>query len=330
MKRISGLDSLRFICALVVFVGHLGGPLPAAFDGDAHGLMGRIIASSAVCLFNGPAAVIVFFLISGFCIHYPQTKGLPLSLRSFYVRRLVRIGIPAIFAWVLYLSLGLRAAPPEFGVLWSIVCEIIYYLLYPLLLILTRRYSWRSMLVLAFALAFITAAIGWPVVLHDPGNYVVLGSVTWIIGLPTWIMGCLLAEYVFSHPPVFRPVNRIWAWRITVMGAALAARALKFHVSPPWSVQIILLTALVPLIYIWLREEIWHFQSNPPRRWLEAAGAWSYSLYLTHIVAMDLARRWLGVEASKMLVLGLGLVLAYGFYMLVERSSYRLARQISG
>ena len=26
------------------------------------------------CAFNGPAAVIVFFVISGFCIHYPNSK----------------------------------------------------------------------------------------------------------------------------------------------------------------------------------------------------------------------------------------------------------------
>jgi peptidoglycan/LPS O-acetylase OafA/YrhL len=38
--------------------------------------------------------VIVFFVISGFCIHYPYHKGKPVLLREFLVRRCLRIGIP--------------------------------------------------------------------------------------------------------------------------------------------------------------------------------------------------------------------------------------------
>jgi peptidoglycan/LPS O-acetylase OafA/YrhL len=329
MQRISGLDSLRFICAIIVFVGHLGGPMPAGFDLAAYGLLGQIIASSAVCLFNGPAAVIVFFLISGFCIHYPQSTGRPLVLRSFYLRRFTRIGVPAILAWVLYLVLGFHVTPPEFGVLWSIICEAIYYLLYPFLLALAQRYSWRNTLVLASASALVATALGWPVILRNPSSYVALGSFTWVVGLPSWILGCRLAEYIAVRPAPIFSANRVWLWRLAVVVGAFATRVLKFHASPPWGVQIILLTAFAPLAYLWLREEIFYFQSKPPHKWLEAAGAWSYSLYLIHIVAINLGNRWLGAEPSKVLIVALGLALAYGFYLVVERSSHHLARKIS-
>jgi peptidoglycan/LPS O-acetylase OafA/YrhL len=68
-RRVNGLDSIRFLCALVVMLYHLR-LMDDVLHGQAHTGLTRA-AMGIFNAFNGPAAVIVFFLISGFCIHYP-------------------------------------------------------------------------------------------------------------------------------------------------------------------------------------------------------------------------------------------------------------------
>jgi peptidoglycan/LPS O-acetylase OafA/YrhL len=67
--RVQGLDSIRF-SALVVVLFHFGLISRSYLGTDPRGLaaVSRGILGS---LFDGPAAVIVFFVISGFCIHFP-------------------------------------------------------------------------------------------------------------------------------------------------------------------------------------------------------------------------------------------------------------------
>ena len=68
--RIRGLDSIRFIAALIVVFGH-GAFLDLSAWLDHERMPGRLLVGIYNNLFAGQAAVIVFFLVSGFCIHYP-------------------------------------------------------------------------------------------------------------------------------------------------------------------------------------------------------------------------------------------------------------------
>lgn len=82
-------------------------------------------------IFTGHLAVIAFFVVSGFCIHYPYRNAF-LPARAFWVARLIRIMIPATVAMALAQSLGMKEYNFADGyILWSIVCEIFYYLAYP-------------------------------------------------------------------------------------------------------------------------------------------------------------------------------------------------------
>lgn len=127
-SRVRALDSIRFICAAIVMVGHYGF-LPPDYFGASPPLIVKIAEVSLGLLFNGPAAVIVFFVLSGFVIHYPQRdRRSHIVVRAFYARRLIRIGLPAIVAAALYLASGVSLSYPQFGVLWSVICETVYYL----------------------------------------------------------------------------------------------------------------------------------------------------------------------------------------------------------
>src|SRR5438046_10115626 len=80
-RHVAGFDTIRFVCALWVLFGHLGFlPLVAGIDRTTR--VGYLIAGAFANAVSGPAAVVVFFVISGFCIHYPFRGGTPVPLRS--------------------------------------------------------------------------------------------------------------------------------------------------------------------------------------------------------------------------------------------------------
>jgi len=110
------LDALRGLAALYVVMCHSGAILWAGFEKSPwvgeNGLdasAGRILHG---LLDYSPVAVLVFFLISGFCIHYRQARTLSLiqpghpvprllDLRGFASRRLRRLYAPLVLALLL-------------------------------------------------------------------------------------------------------------------------------------------------------------------------------------------------------------------------------------
>src|SRR5262249_21980397 len=153
-------------------------------------------------------------------------------------------------------------------------CEEVYYLLYPLLLNLARRYGWRPLIAVAYLLS---VAVAWT----DPtaGDYPVYGwQLNWVLGLPCWLLGCLLAQ---QSDRLIEPVSRacIWRWRLTVWVAAGVLFVLRAHTPIGYPHTLNLLAILV---YFWLCAEICYNRQASPPRVLEWAGKWSYSLYLVH------------------------------------------------
>jgi peptidoglycan/LPS O-acetylase OafA/YrhL len=94
------------------------------------------------------------------------------------------------------------------------------------------------------------------------------------------------------------------------------------------------------LAYFWVREEIAYGKVRTPNRYLAAAGAWSYSLYLVHVQGMELLA-WLRVPHLDAIAAFLGAIgtwivtmlcslgFAHVFYLAVEKPSHGLARKIS-
>lgn len=268
---------------------------------------------------NGPAAVIVFFVISGFCIHWPYRMGERIGI-DYFVRRYVRIGVPLCAAFLISPYFGLSSLDLGNSVLWSLYCELVYYSIYPLLARAARRVGWRTLTVLAFLLAF-----WWAIVSPNPtGNYTTANLVrSSATGLPCWLMGCLLAERQFSEVPGARG---IWLWRCAVFIASVVTLELRFHTPVHFDVS---LNFFGILVMYWLFRELNHCRTQPPWAWLERAGAWSYSLYILHPAASHLPEKLLPGAAPGLLWLvriPLTLAVCYLFYLVAERPSHRLAR----
>lgn len=71
----------------------------------------------------------------------------------FLLRRLIRIGVPTIAA-LLFANYVVRDSKGLNNMIWSILCETIYYLLYPLLLPLGRRFGWLFLIGVVYAVSF--------------------------------------------------------------------------------------------------------------------------------------------------------------------------------
>lgn len=342
--KISGIDSLRFICALWVVFSHLG-PFPLHFAHTPDVSISSTLRGLYGSLHNGPAAVIIFFIISGFCIHYPYRKLNQIPVLEFLCRRYLRIGIPLLIATGLacWLDVGaliiqpgslvisrtkiLQVEDTDIGIVWSLVCELIYYGLYPVIFLLARRQGWRIVIGTAYLLALAVICLR-----PSAHSYPAYGNLlTWCVGLPCWLLGCLLAESSDAAAPkeIRRP--EIWFWRATVWAFSSIALLLRFHtpVGYPWT-----LTLFGALCFFWLRLEIAYFRVQKPFRLLEWAGTWSYSIYLGHeLVIPFFSKVGISIPTSNFISVPLwGLrmltVLAFclGFYWLFEFPAHQLAR----
>ena len=208
---------------------------------------------------------------------------------------------------------------------WSLICEAVYYVLYPGLRSLAKRFGWTALTGAAYLAAGVLALLN-----PQAQMYVDLGAgCTWLLGLPIFLLGCGLAERADTLvDPV--PLGKRLLWRLTIWGLGGLCVYLRFW--SPWHVNYPLLLNLFALPVVpWLAVEIAHFRRASPWRWLELAGQVSYSLYLVHLFAIGTLGK-LGVNLHgevpvRLATLTTALVLAVLFHLLIERPSHYLAKK---
>jgi peptidoglycan/LPS O-acetylase OafA/YrhL len=331
--HVAGIDSLRAIAALIVMLGHFG-LTPSNMFGDHKADLFALMRMVSNCLFNGPAAVIIFFVISGFCIHFPQTRaGSQLSVRRFYIRRAVRIGLPAFATLILYNgALHLEIVNLNDSVLWSVICECIYYALYPALLIFGRRLGWAVVFAITYVAATALCASHLGALRAGENGYPAMGWLTWIVGLPCWILGCCLAEYRKKFTSVSS--SRLWAVRAGIYIMTFFLMVAKFHGHSVLFSNCFTLNLFAVPVAAWIGLEMASRSRAGTSRLLEWAGKWSYSLYLIHPVSAPLLAM-LGVpvslssESYHLTIIAFALALSFCFYLTIERPAHQIAVTLS-
>jgi peptidoglycan/LPS O-acetylase OafA/YrhL len=321
---------MRSLLALCVAIGHMGlfpvfgpvGQTDAVLD-----LLARIWRTAVFA----PAAVIAFFIISGFCIHYvfaQENASVPVG--RFYARRYLRILVPVMCAVILMKILipGVAILGSQsvlwHSVLWSLVCEEIYYGIYPLFNVLGRMISWGWLVTFSFAPALFVCWLFFPAT--DWQDIGVLPTAFTL--LPVWLLGCYLAQHVAELRREFA-AREIWLWRAGAFVTMWIALILHSHTSVHQTVSALGVGAVY---YFWIRAEISYYKNREPWKVLVWAGGWSYSLYLTHVLAIALCltygRLSLTSQMDWILIFLFTLTFAYCFYLAVEKPSHRLARRI--
>jgi peptidoglycan/LPS O-acetylase OafA/YrhL len=323
------LDALRFVLALWVAIGHYDTiPIFGSFDtGTGYWLLFKHLWRTTVF---GTPAVIVFFVISGFCIHLPFRGTEKIPVARYYLRRYTRILIPVLGALIIYRWVGKQQFTlwGEHSILWesplwSLACEEIYYAAYPFLRWLRNLYQWKILLPVSFA-SSVAVSLTHPrdVSWHTFGPFG-----TAVMLLPVWLLGCLLAEESMSAVAM-TPKMSIWVWRFLAWFGCWTSEMLHFKLGISYTQTMVWFGVLA---YLWVRQEIIHGREHRPNSWLVAAGAWSYSLYLMHTQGGTLYG-WLhipklGLLAEWFIIMTCSLVFAYVFFLLVERPSHKLARK---
>ena len=302
LRRIEGLDSVRAIAALSVVFAHLLGPsMPGVTK----------------YIFTGHPAVIAFFVVSGFCIHYPyrqrEMKALP-----FLAGRFLRIVPPTIVAFVLAQAVGIKAYNPVHGyILWSVVCEIIYYCLYPLILPLSRKLGWLPVIGISIGASY-AVAIGYGS--DQYGNAQIYGpQLNWLVGLPAWLIGCYLAEQFdrLSIP------GHLLLWRLVTAGTASILYWATINTPVGFYLT---MTPFAILAACWMLSEINAAEKFGAVKLLENIGAACFSIYLMHAVTATAVDKL--VTTNPLLVCPLALALIYPFYQWIEKPSHAAARGI--
>jgi peptidoglycan/LPS O-acetylase OafA/YrhL len=210
------VDQLRGVAILMVLLCHLYGVnfhwvLP--WMNDLRDFRAYGPESVLVQLFSlGRAGVPLFFVLSGFCIHWSSQQRKPFQIGRFLWQRFWRLYPAYLFVLVAVSLIELKGnyfSPLSikqfvthallihnyshetfWGIsspFWSIAVEVQLYFLYPLLLVITNRAGWRGSFLVAGLLSLV---------------WLILSSLIW--GLPqetttpaltspfnTWIAWCL-------------------------------------------------------------------------------------------------------------------------------------------
>jgi peptidoglycan/LPS O-acetylase OafA/YrhL len=220
-ERIEVVDLLRGLSCLGVLLYHVRVDLWTGwwnikFHPQSYSSFEKLTAWLSVPTPFMGYAILLFFLISGFCIHYPNTSSNPKPCWLHYFRqRFWRIYPTYLVAVILTASISyfthiqwddttwnvermFRVAllsqnyPPENGQLlsnpslWTIPLEIEFYVIYPLAFFLILRIKFTWLILTAFCIS------GFTVYLMSLGFQWV--SYTSLLLWPSWLLGAWVAS----------------------------------------------------------------------------------------------------------------------------------------
>ncbi|MBC8063829.1 MAG: acyltransferase [Chlorobia bacterium] len=359
-NRFAWVDILRGLSAFGVVLFHCRVDLYAGWNEirshpEAYSAADRLGSYLSLPMAFMGSGVMLFFVLSGFCVHYPYAQARKKFLAGGYAaRRLLRIYLPyfaAIILTILLETLAWRLSGPEpsslstiwrsllmvqnYGPeagqmagnpsLWSLPVEIELYAAYPLFLWIMRRFG------IKWSLAFVGVVSGLSCLAMNRGGTFPDGGF-----LPYWIIWCTGAAVAECAVAAKLRLPSLWLWVGTVscLAASIATTLLADHLMLK---QYVWTSFYLGLLVLGLRSsKIQEWVACKPGRWLVGLGAITYSLYLIHFPLLRvMGAAWVkyaGDKPSNIAVPVLGallcLPLAYMFFRLVEKPSHEWARRL--
>ena len=371
---LSVLDALRGGAALYVVCSHAAILMTTRFW-EARSMHSLPLQAMAVVMYifaYGHQAVILFFVLSGFCIHFRQAQALhnrPASevyaqfrIRTYFVRRWRRIVPPFYFAlvftafidWItrlinpsfLFHLTGNKLADqilaqnntlsmfvgnvffmqgltyPPFGnntPLWSLSYEFFLYALYPVFLKLRCTLGKRGSLMLVGFLSTLAVVCGYVL----PQNRFFLLSVIayWFI----WVLGAFAAEKYVAKQKLPKPFRNIYVLGFMAILWLATIHILPAVLSDTFGAAFCTLFILYALDRLCMPLDA--VSNGNIMRTMTRIGAFSYSLYLTHVPVLGLiCTAWFTTHSSfptdpLLFVVGVCVSIAVGWltYWFVER-----------
>jgi peptidoglycan/LPS O-acetylase OafA/YrhL len=351
-RRSASLESLRAIAALGVLAGHVYGVSQAFGPSTTDTYLHRIV-------FGGGFGVYLFFGLTGYLLFWPFAKrwfggGTAIDLRRYGLNRALRI-LPLYYVVLIICMVLLEhgGSPGQWwrfllfgenfftstvgkvdGPMWSLVVELHFYVLLPLLAWGLARVSRRSLGRAALVLGVLAiASFGLHFVkVENAGGF---PDLRWQYSLPAtfgWFAAGMLLALLRLHwetagPPrlVRGPLRSSGVW---ILGSVVLALAMFYDyrlVALAGAAAFLLIGACV----LPLRGG----RSLRALEWrpLAAIGVASYSLYLWHFVIVGQLNDHVTSDLAPLLALALSASLAAALlsYHVVEAPFLRLRRRWS-
>ena len=351
--RVTQLDGLRGIAALVVVACHLLSVLPGigkvVSDDRTAPLSpagGWAVFSPLHILWNGTPAVHVFFVLSGFVLILPFTKAGPgRGWAPYYAKRLLRLYVPAWASLALAVALIVLIPRTESPLqsIWAdmfVVDPTLGRVAKDSLLLLgastVNTPLWTLRWEIAFSLLlplYVFVALRWRRFWHLKLGIVLALAATgavlnadWLIYLPIFAIGAILGVERDRIRDLTRRWPRLIWLPVTAAGLLLANAEWISRGQPVPAVEALITAGSTLLVLVFLL-------TSPAKKLGDTAAAqWlgkiSFSLYLVHLPVI-LACVTLLRSVSLPLALAVAAVASFGaaelFYRFVEQPAHRVS-----
>jgi peptidoglycan/LPS O-acetylase OafA/YrhL len=345
-SHVPSLDGIRGIAAMIVFLSHVG--------------LGYIIP--------GGFGVTVFFFLSGYLIttllRREYETSATISLKRFYLRRLLRIFPPMYLTLALLIGLALVGVIPNnmaYGAValqfvqltnyyliwagsgefvhivpytiptWSLAVEEHFYLLFPFALLWLLRRCTRQRIAAVFVSACAVVLLWRCIMVFGTGVGSQYAYYATDMRLDSLLFGCILGIWSNPHLDESRLSVKTWLILLLLSVALLLFcflyRSDGFRDTLRYTLQGV---ALFPLFYCAIRYSGWPifaWLEHPVMRWL---GWISYTFYLSQLACIKLAEQYVGGNALLSVIVGLLTSLGFAtlVYLLLERQLATLRHKL--
>ncbi len=294
-RDLPALTGLRFFLALWVILHHLTGP-----GQELEPLARQLPAGLFSLIRGGYQAVTTFFVLSGFVLTrtYAATVWERRTLINYWIGRAARVYpvyllslavmVPFILedqtpgkwgyfgAHLLLVQAWLGPIPVGWNTpAWSLSCEMFFYTLFPLSVLLVRRTNWRNVIVVAAGAVCLTRVM-WAIGVSD--------GIKPLVHLADFIMGVAAA---CAFDLLTRGTSAPAGWKLYVPGLAGMALILAYPLLLPGFID--LNSALRPLnalLLIGLAIGGGLVAKALSMRLLVYLGKSSYAMYILHVPVM--------------------------------------------
>lgn len=328
--RSARIESLRALAALSVLVGHVW-----LFSQGAGGSYpGRLVGA-------GRYGVWLFFALTGYLLFWPFVRGGPIDLRRYALNRALRI-LPLYYVvvvvllvldqhggspsqWLRFTTMTESFSSSTVGTVdvpvWSLVVEVQFYVLLPLLAwLLLRTGSLRRAAIGLGVLALLSLAV-WFAKVHSPA----VPDLRWRYSLPATFFNFTAGMFLALFR-VRAGRRRVGATPLLAGGVALwlvAASAVR------WAEPLCALGAVLIVAALVLPVRDGPLTRSLAFRPLAALGVASYSLYLWHVPVIRSLHSHAGFGTAGLLAAGAAcaVAVAAASHVGVERPFLALRRR---
>lgn len=369
-KRITQLDSLRGLAALTVVMHHFfisTNVFNGSTYYDTYLIVKCLKYTPLSIIYAGHEAVILFFILSGFVLSLPYLNDKKQSYSTFLIKRLCRLYIPCIISvllailakecfyrghfttlnswtnsmWTCKFSLSniinhillLKDFDVAHGynpILWSLIIEIRISLIFPLLVIVTKKVKPVIIGIICFIFIVLSIELQKYFNMDSLSNYFAT-----FYYIPMFIIGILLAKYKGLLINYCKKITGVFKYMVFIIG-------LCFYIYPNILPDLKLLhkcvfndyfTGFGSCIFIIVSLSWIKISNLLSKKSMVYLGKISFSLYLFHFIVqmtlLNILYNYLPIWFIYILSFIFSILIASLSYMFIEKPSIALGKYLS-